>query len=319
MPFDPPPPLATALANETGAHARARLQAAAESLSERYRSGRSIPVTLSPQERAAYLAVRFPSTYAISAQVVAQVLDRVDPGTINTVLDAGAGPGTSSLALSARIPGLRTTLLERDAGWGSAALNLAHSVGLEARFVQGNLTALQGIGSHDAVFASHVLNELAPETRKAVASDLWAATGKLLVIIEPGTPAGFASVRMVRDAILSLGGYPVAPCTHALACPVQGDDWCHFDVQVERTALHRAVKSGSLSHESAKFSYVALVRTAPPETTAGRIVRRPIRASGHAHFALCRDGRIERVTVSRKQGDTWRRARDAAWGDLLDG
>ena len=56
MPFDPPPPLATALANETGAHARARLQAAAESLSERYRSGRSIPVTLSPQERAAYLA-----------------------------------------------------------------------------------------------------------------------------------------------------------------------------------------------------------------------------------------------------------------------
>jgi ribosomal protein RSM22 (predicted rRNA methylase) len=51
---------------------------------------------------------------------------------------------------------------------------------------------------------------------------------------------------------------------------------------------------------------------------AGRIVRRPIRASGHAHFDLCREGRIERVTVSRRQRDEWRAARDALWGDLLD-
>lgn len=319
MPFDPPPPLAAALLRETETHDRAALRAASETLSNSYRSGLGIPARLAPVARAAYLAARFPSTYAIATRAWSQVLARHAGGPFETVLDAGAGPGTASLALAATQGATQATLLERDEGWKPAAERLAAAMGMTARFIPGNLSALVDVGQHDAVVASHVLNELPLDERRRVAGALWEAAGQVLLLIEPGTQAGFASIRAARDFILSLGGHALAPCAHGLACPVQGDDWCHFDVQVERTALHRAVKSGTLSHESAKFSYVALARTAPPATTAGRIVRRPIRASGHAHFDLCRDGRIERVTVSRKQGDTWRRARDAAWGDLLDG
>lgn len=318
MPFDPPPPLAAALARETGEHARIDLRAAAETLSNTYRAGRSIPESLTPPARAAYLAVRFPATYAIAARVWEQVLARHPTSGIHTVLDAGAGPGTASLALGAATGALRATLLERDAGWRAPALRLAAAIGVAADFVPGNLASLAKLDRHDAVVASHVLNELSIDARTSVVGALWAAAGEMLVLIEPGTPSGFASIRVARDMIISRGGHVVAPCMHGLGCPVQGQDWCHFDVQVERTALHRAVKSGSLSHESGKFSYVALSRTAPPAVAAGRIVRRPIRASGHAHFDLCREGRIERVTVSRKQGDAYRRARDAVWGDLLE-
>jgi ribosomal protein RSM22 (predicted rRNA methylase) len=318
MPFDPPPPLTAALARETGDHARIDLRAAAETLSNTYRAGHSIPENLTPPARAAYLAVRFPATYAIAARVWEQVLARHPVSGIHTVLDAGAGPGTASLALGATLGALRATLLERDVGWRAPALRLAAATGIAAEFVPGNLALLGGVARHDAVVASHVLNELAVDARTRVVGALWAAAGEMLVLIEPGTPSGFASIRAARDLILSRGGHVVAPCTHGLGCPVQGQDWCHFEVQIERTALHRAVKSGSLSHESGKFSYVALARTALPAEAGGRIVRRPIRASGHAHFDLCREGRIERVTVSRKQGEAYRRARDAAWGDLLE-
>lgn len=318
MPFDPPAPLATALAFETADHPHAALRTAAETLSNSYRTGIAIPATLTPVARVAYLAVRFPSTYAIAARVWSQVCARLGDRPIRTIFDSGAGPGTASLALAATQPGLRATLLERDAGWRPTALRLAGAVGLHADFVAGDAGSLGAATRHDAVVASHVLNELPADRRASVVDALWKATGDVLVLIEPGTQAGFASIRAARDLILSLGGHAVAPCTHGLTCPVQGDDWCHFDVQVERTALHRSVKSGTLSHESAKFSYVALARTPLPEMLAGRIVRRPIRASGHAHFDLCREGRIERVTVSRRQRDEWRAARDALWGDLLD-
>jgi len=319
MPFDPPAPLAAAIALETADHPRAALRAAAETLSNSYRTGLAIPVTLTPVARAAYLAVRFPSTYAVAARVWSQVRARLGDRPVRTILDSGAGPGTASLAFAATTAGLRATLLERDAGWRPTALRLAGAAGLQADFVAGDAGGPGVAGRHDAVVASYVLNELAPERRISVVDALWRATGDVLVLIEPGTQAGFASIRAARDSLLSLGGHAIAPCTHGLACPVQEGDWCHFDVQVERTGLHRALKSGSLSHESAKFSYVALARTPPPVMSAGRIVRRPIRASGHAHFDLCREGRIERVTVSRRQRDQWRAARDAVWGDLMEG
>jgi ribosomal protein RSM22 (predicted rRNA methylase) len=38
----------------------------------------------------------------------------------------------------------------------------------------------------------------------------------------------------------------------------------------------------------------------------------------YAHFDVCRAGEIRRVTVSKRQGDAWRAARDTDWGDLLD-
>lgn len=318
MPFDPPAPLAAALALETADHPHAAMRTAAETLSNSYRTGLSIPAHLTPLARSAYLAVRFPSTYAVAARVWSQVRARIGDRPVRTVLDSGAGPGTASLALAAMQAGLRATLLERDAGWRPTALRLAGAVGLHADFVAGDAGSLGPSARHDAVVASHVLNELPADRRTGVVHALWQATGDVLVLIEPGTQPGFASIRAARDLILSLGGHAVAPCTHGLGCPVQGDDWCHFDVQVERTALHRSVKSGTLSHESAKFSYVALARTAPPETLSGRIVRRPIRAGGHAHFDLCREGRIERVTVSRRQREAWRAARDSVWGDMLD-
>lgn len=91
-----------------------------------------------------------------------------------------------------------------------------------------------------------------PLRRKAVA-DLWQRTGGALVILEPGTPAGFAAVSAARAQILadstagssssSGGGVPsaahvVAPCPHDGPCPLEGRrSWCHFVQRFQRTGL----------------------------------------------------------------------------------
>ena len=56
----------------------------------------------------------------------------------------------------------------------------------------------------------------------AVAADLWQRRGQALVLIEPGTPQGFARIRAARAALIEAGAHIAAPCTHDNACPDGG-------------------------------------------------------------------------------------------------
>src|SRR5258708_21955953 len=82
----------------------------------------------------------------------------------------------------------------------------------------------------------------------------WYASRKALIVIEPGTVAGFECVRKVRDQLIALGAHIAAPCPHANPCPMTGNDWCHFAARVERSSMHRRLKGGDLGHEDEKFS-----------------------------------------------------------------
>jgi ribosomal protein RSM22 (predicted rRNA methylase) len=49
-----------------------------------------------------------------------------------------------------------------------------------------------------------------------------------------------------------------------------------------------------------------------------RLVRSPRPHKGHVRVVLCEaEGLVERV-ISRRDGDRYRRARDARWGDRLE-
>jgi ribosomal protein RSM22 (predicted rRNA methylase) len=110
-----------------------------------------------------------------------------------------------------------------------------------------------------------------------------------------------------------------APCPHQLACPLDIEgDWCHFGARLQRSAVHRQVKGAELSYEDEKYSYVAAIRPAVADVGApqGRIVRRPQQRKGLVLLDLCRaDGTVGRELVSKSKGESYRRARKAAWGD----
>ena len=91
-------------------------------------------------------------------------------------------------------------------------------------------------------------------------------------------------------------------------------DWCHFDQRLERTSLHRQIKSGALGHEDEKFSYVVFSRK-PFAAATARIVRHPRKHTGHIQLTLCTlQGLLDR-TIGKSQKEPYRLARKAAWGD----
>ena len=132
-------------------------------------------------------------------------------------------------------------------------------------FFAGRIGARRGraFASHaDLVFLSYVLTEL-PEADLGKALDrLWDAARQALVIVEPGTPEGYALILKIRAHLLKAGARIAAACPHDLDCPLKDTaQWCHMSARVERTSLHRKIKSdAALGYEDEKFSYLVATR-----------------------------------------------------------
>jgi ribosomal protein RSM22 (predicted rRNA methylase) len=281
----------------------ADLQRAATDLSDAYREGR--PTRLAAPERTvAYLATRMPATYAATHAVLREVSARI--GGIASVLDVGAGTGAASLAAREHFPDARITMVERDAAFAGAARSWLP----DATLVIGDISRMSELAAHDLVVAAYSLGEFGAP----MASLLWQAARIALVLIEPGTPRGFALIRKVRGELLAGGARMVAPCPVESECPLADPDWCHFAARVERSSLHRKLKGGELGHEDEKFSYVALARNAV-ELPGTRIIRHPQHRPGLIEIETCTAAGLRSERITKRDRERFRAARKAAWGD----
>ena len=331
--------LLDAIQEEAQKFERRRLIQAAERLTERYKAADfSSPVIANDADRAAYLVVRFPATYAAIQRVFSEIPLRAPRAEIKTLLDLGAGPGTALLAAAEAFTGLeRATLIESDEHWIALGKRLVKSSAAAAEqqvdWVRHDLRSGFSCVEHDLVVISYALGELAPAAADAVIRKAWSCAREFLVITEPGTPRGFATIDAARSMLIAAGAGLVAPCPHQQQCPMaavdastperakaarSGDpgDWCHFAQRLERTAEHRQLKGGALGYEDEKFSYVIASRQSMPAQGA-RIVRHPGKHSGHIQLELCTPaGRIEKATITRSNKEAFRAARKAEWGDV---
>ena len=279
------------------------LQRAATALSEAYRDGRP-PKLPDAARTAAYLVTRMPATYAAACAVLRESAPHL--GAIASILDAGAGTGAASLAARVHFPAAAVTMIERDSAFTAAARQwLPDAVAIAA-----DIAKLDTIPPHDLVIAAYSLGEFGGP----LAARLWQAARVALVLIEPGTPRGFALIRKVRASLLAAGARMVAPCPAESECPMVDPDWCHFAARVERSSLHRRVKGGELGHEDEKFSYVALARQAV-NLPAARIVRHPQHRPGLIELQVCTPAGLRSDRITKRDKDSFRAARKAAWGD----
>jgi len=166
------------------------------------------------------------------------------------------------------------------------------------------------------VVASYLIGELDPGALDGFVRDAWAKTSDTLVLVEPGTTAGYERTLAVRAAVIASGGSTVAPCPHDTSCPLTDGDWCHFATRLPRSRTHRIAKGAERGFEDEKFSYVVLCRSPQPRPLE-RVIRRPDLRPGHVVLNLCTPSGLEQRTVSRRQGDAYRRARKVHWGDAL--
>ncbi|MFF7329035.1 small ribosomal subunit Rsm22 family protein [Streptomyces sp. NPDC090306] len=276
------------------------------------------PVLRDRADVAAYAAYRMPATFEAVRSALAEFADTVPDWAPARHVDVGGGTGAATWAVSATWDGGRpVTVLD----WAEPALALGREIAAanpalrDTRWQRSRVGAALTIESTDLVTVSYVLGELTEADRTAVV-DAAATAAQAVVIVEPGTPGGYARVLAARDRLVAAGFRVAAPCPHSAACPiVPGEDWCHFSARVSRSSLHRQVKGGSLAYEDEKFSYVAATRL-PAAPAASRVVRRPQIRKGQVLLDLCEaDERLARSTVTKRHGPLYRAARDADWGD----
>jgi ribosomal protein RSM22 (predicted rRNA methylase) len=169
----------------------------------------------------------------------------------------------------------------------------------------------------DLVVASFALTELA--LHQEAATRLWRVTGGVLVVIEPGTPAGFACIRAVRKTLIAQGARVVAPCPHDEACPIVAPDWCHFVQRLGRSRDHRLVKAATAPFEDEKFSYVALARSGlAVARPAARVLSRPRIGKADIRLKLCAPGGLVERLVRRRDRVAYAGLRRIRWGDAID-
>lgn len=284
-------------------------------------SGRLIQ---SHAERLSYLLTRLPATYA-AVEACLESLQAVCPQLeVQSLLDAGAGPGTASWAATQHFATIRQcTLLEFDHELAKIGKKLASNSSNDALahaewVIEDLLNA--AFAPHDLVICSYALGEISPSEREKLIANLWQNTNKVLLLIEPGSMEGFSCIRSAREFLLQQGARLAAPCPHAYKCPMPANDWCHFSTRLERTWMHKQLKGGALGYEDEKFSYIAAVKNVECQAYYGRVISPPEKHSGHLRLGLCSDkGLLELKTVSRKEGELYKQAKKLDWGSIFKG
>ncbi len=309
----------------------------AEALSLAYRSGETPAGARSfvhdERSAVAYAAARMPATFAAVGRAMLEGARSLPGFQPRTLVDIGAGTGSASWAASAVWPSLeRVTLIDGEPAMVGLGQRLA-----AARSVPPHLAAAEwrvgrlgteDLPSSDLVVAAYVLGELDPETMARVVDSAWAATSApgALVIVEPGSRAGFARILDARDRLIAAGATIVAPCPGNVACPVRDPEWCHFLARLDRSPLQRSAKAATRSWEDEPYSYVVAARPdpwrapKPGAAPAPRVVLgRPRHQPGRVGLRVCAPDGLTEPTISRRDGRAWRAARDLAWGDRIEG
>lgn len=293
---------------------------AAAALSLRYRTDEKAPAGVrllaNEEEMRAYCAFRMPATYAALVKAM-RMMQECGVQTPESLTDVGSGTGSALWAAGEVFEEMREAhLYERESGMIALAKQLAAGrVEAQVDWTQGDMLAAQ-LKEADLVTASFCLGELEQSKAEEMVKKLWAATKQTLLIVEPGTPAGYARIRRYLEILEEEGANMAAPCACMGKCPIEEGDWCHFTVRIERSRLHKYLKEGSLPYEDEKFSFLAVTKE-PAEPAKMRIRRHPLIRGGYVELPVC-SGEAAQVVKVTKKHPGYKAARKAEIGDKWD-
>ncbi|KRR09445.1 small ribosomal subunit Rsm22 family protein [Bradyrhizobium valentinum] len=318
---DLPAELKAALDGKLRGFSRSDAAGRAASISKAYRAGGGSDTIRSETDALAYALARMPATYAaVTASLNALAEIRPDFAPKN-LLDVGAGPGTATWAAAEAFPSLQDfALLDANDALRALALDLAH-----------DSTRLRGIGyergearmslaksdTADLVVASYMIGEIGEADQRALAELMWQKTRDTLLVVEPGTPAGYARIIALRAQLIALGAHVAAPCPHNNECPLLAPDWCHFTQRLQRSRAHKQVKGAELPFEDERFSYVALTRAPVEGRRPSRVLAQPIVSKVEITAKLCTPEGLSFTKVPRRAKADYAVARRWRWGDAV--
>lgn len=281
------------------------------------------PVYLRTSRHAVAYSLYFaPLTHARMNLILPELPIRAPaPSRPYRILDLGAGTGAASWPALARAAAAGHAALSLDACDTSRAalrslhdlFNLLRPAAFPAALLRTHLSDAQALdlphAAYDLVILHYVLNELAPDAQKvllAKAAQFLAPDGVLLVCEPLVHTAGDLLQSWRAYALDTLKLHVLAPCPHALACPLR--EPCHAvrsfplprSLQIANTPLHR-----DLRHLA--FTFLALSKTAPdaPQNPIpARLVAPPTFAKGQTLCPACLpDGSYARLQFLHRDLD----------------
>ena len=321
IPPDLPAELKSALDVKLHGLSRGAAADRAAAISSTYRTGGGSQAIRTEDDALAYAMARMPATYAAVGASLNAIIDLRPDFAPRTLLDLGAGPGTASFAAAEAFDSLAGfTLLDANPALRALALELSAGssrlTAIDYRLGDGG-KLLDGTPQADLAIASYVINELGDGERARLAEQLWSKTRDTLLVVEPGTPAGYARIIDLRARVVALGGFVAAPCPHEAPCPLIAPDWCHFTQRLPRSRAHMALKDASVPFEDEKFAYVALTR-APPAQRRARVLAQPVTTKVAVAAKLCMpSGLVVAAEIPRRDKPAYVHAKRWRWGDAV--
>ncbi|MEA2891698.1 MAG: hypothetical protein QOI05_2491 [Bradyrhizobium sp.] len=320
IPPDLPAELKSALDAKLHGLSRNEMAQRSAAISNTYRGGGGSAAIRTGTEALAYALARMPATYAaVTASLNALCEIRPDFSP-KTLLDIGAGPGTATWAAAETFSSLADfTSIDANTALRTLALDLfGRSSRLSGvRYTRGDArAALPAAEAADLVIASYLVGEMDDTERAALVDQIWTKTRDTLLIVEPGTPAGYARIIGLRRQLIALGAHVAAPCPHDGECPLVVPDWCHFSQRLPRSRAHKALKGAELPFEDEKFAYVALTR-APVQHRPCRVLAQPEIGKVEVTAKLCAPDGLVVAKVPRRAKADYARAWRWRWGDAV--
>lgn len=295
---------------------RRDLAANARAISAAYRAGgHSSAVVRDADGALAYAVARMPATFAAATRALNDTGLRLPDLAPRSLLDLGAGPGTAAHAARRIFPSIEVVhLLEPNASMRDLASRLLPGASVEGAVVDRRWSATRAA---DLVVMSYVLAEHSVTDAEAIAQAAFAAARDVLVLVEPGTPHGFARLAAARRALIDHGACIVAPCPHAAACPLVTPDWCHFRVRLPRSRDHLLLKGAEAPFEDEPFCYLAVSRLITPPPRVERVLREPAVDKSAVTLTLCTPDGLDVRRVLRRNKEGYKAAKAIMAGDAI--
>ncbi len=303
----------------------------AKELHERYLQGANPlqPHIQKPADCVAYLALRFPATYAQIASALSQIKERIPAWQPKSVLELGCGPGSGIWAAKSIWQSITSAIgVDREQPFLTLAQELHYDskMALQATWVKSDIVkwvSSEDTTKYDLIIIPNVLNELPEEERAFVIEKVSAKSSGLVVVIEPGTAVGYNIVREVAREVEKTQ-HLVAPYVDNTF--VESETyWIHFSQRFQRPEFQRRIRQSmrdsslmASDWEDTKYSYVAWGNVPGEKAIWGLCIGRIEKLKGFLTVpVLTREG-VTNARVLKRHKAIYNEAKNIRWGDTLE-
>ena len=264
-------------------------------VSDSFKDQNSVTPWESNEGWVAYLCYFFPLNYIRSLKVIDEAKAFQFFDGIQSAVDLGCGPGTSTKAMIDS----ETTIphfcgLDNNPNLKGLYLDAPRkSTELDFRGMRWPENS-----SSSLLMASYVLNELEEIPEKIFNFDR-------LMLLEPSTHQAFPKIVELRKQLIEKGYQIVAPCPHHQDCPLETSkkDWCHDRVHWESPKWFQEIeKHLPMKNRTLTFSYLLASKTPLAKPDFSRVVGDHLKEKGKSRWLLCRSSEREFLSHLKKQG-----------------